>query len=416
MNSLRFDPLTAFARSCRPQGLLLAALCLAPGCTSYESTKIEFDSLAGINERLLSEAPTLSYADSYLAKPGLAGTFDGSVFGDIVEAVFGSERRQSKVVEKGDFVRKRMAWMVEFCNGDRVRIAETAWRILLVLEKDGSALNRSLANEHCGTLLKQLGIGALSAEMAQQLLGPRQSRENAGALREALRPLLGVLRRTWPGKRKSVLEAAERRNHARVLQAFQELPPLGLAGARDRLPVLLEATRDEDIAELAELSARLLAKSTVLALMRGLFLSFHDSKWSVRDSAVKEVWDLGGASVLPWLLAQFDKRQSGRTDGADLPRTTLRLIDDSDELRRRLIQCCWSLDKESAALRHGDALSPFKFLHDTAIYDPSPSLRFLAREALAHVLERENDRRTLWVSTWWQDFVSLEGSGQQPGR
>jgi len=374
--------------------LLGTLVVFGSSCASYDETRIAFDSMAGMDPSTLSEPREASYGEKALMHGWVTEAFS---FGSddvlsVYESVFGNERSSSDVDAPDQFVRESLTTLVDLSGQDLERLAESAYRVSYVLAKDPQPLSRAIATHLSGRLMQE----RQSAPVPPDAAGLAQARAQ-DYLAEA-RVLHKRLKPHWPGIRAAgAMSESARNEYLDTLTALVALPAATSQQERERLQLLLELTRT-DLLETAiqDRLRELLAGCLDSLVLHGIADSLMDPDPHVRETAVFQFWRLGGKSLLPWVL---DRLELNRTD------TVGRVIDPSPEVRRRLLQCIWSLDLASAEQRYDKALSPLEYLQTTAIYDNERHLKFLATECLAHLLDRPNEVGSHWVKIWWEGYV-----------
>ncbi|MEZ5989622.1 MAG: hypothetical protein R3F30_10940 [Planctomycetota bacterium] len=307
------------------------------------------------------------------------------------ESMFGQGRAFYEVAAKGEFVRDALATLTADAGNDLFRLSEVTYRLLFVLDLDTSPLNRAIATEELA------GVVAL---IRREPLGPDHRGFVPGLRRgfvEAATRLHADLGPYWPGLREETRLAPEAREaYLTTLDALSLLVAGDLRQERLRLQLVLEACRSETADRALKVAiAERLFRCLETAAVEGLSRALDDDDAHVRETAVARLWALGGRGTHPYVLARLAAREPG-----------LRLVDPSVAVRRRVLQCCWSLDAAAAALHHGEGPDSFTVIHDIALWDPEPGLRSLATACLAHLLGRPDELGSDWVRQWWQDHLT----------
>ena len=365
------------------------------GCSSYEETRIAFDSMAGMDPRTLSEPQEASYSNKALRHGWIteAIAFGSDDVLSVYESVFGNERSSSDVAAPDEFVRESITTLVDLSGQDLERLAESAYRVSYVRSKDPQALSRAIATDLSGRIMLRRRDGPV--------LPGAPGLVDAGAqeyLTQA-RSLHKKLEAYWPGMRpQGVLGEAARKDYLATLTALADLPAASSRQERERLQLLLELERlERDDPGIQAPLRELLGRCLDSLLLHGIADSLEDQDAHVRETAIMQFWRLGGRDLLPWVLGRLEET---RTDPLG------RVIDPSQEVRRRLVQCIWSLDLGASEQRYGKASNAIEFLHTTATWDTERDLRFLATECLAHILDRPNEIGSHWVRDWWEGYVN----------
>ncbi len=383
------------ARSATAGPLLALAVLLASACASYEETKVAFDSLAGMDPSSLTEPQEASYSDKALMHGWATETFafgsDG-VMG-AYGAIFGAERSSSDVDAPDEFVRESLTTLVDLAGQDTVRLSESAYRVSYVLSKDPRSLSRSIATELACVLLQRLETEPVQPD--HQGLKKSQSQtylDEAKVIHQRIQPW-------WPGIRpKGPLSASDQEEFLSALWSLAKLPAATSEQERLRLQFFLELFRLESRQPGLEAAVeRILISSLRSALLHGIADGLVDPDPHTRETAIAQLWRLGGRGLFPWVLAQLEKTRADPMS---------RVLDPSPNVRRRLMQCIWSMDLEAAEQRYGKSGSSLEYLHTAAIWDPERHLKFLATECLAHLLDRPNEIGSHWVRPWWAEYVT----------
>lgn len=364
-------------------------------CTTYEETRVAFDSIAGMNPSSLSEPKEASYSDKALMHGWATETFSFGSDGvlGVYETVFGSGRSESEVAAPEQFVRESLTTLVDLSGNDLEHLAESAYRVSFVLSKDPRGLSRSIATELAQRILRALGTGPVGPGAAGLTpAGAQTYLDEAKVLHRRLEPW-------WPGIRAAgPLSDGDRQAYLDTLTQLTGISAATSHQERLRLQLFLQLLRtDRQTDSIQEVLRDLLTRCVRSAMLRGLDERLEDADELVRSSAILQFWRLGGRDLFPWVLDRLEGQQPDSTEG---------LIDPSPDVRRRLVQCIWSFDLTTAQKRFGKASNPIEFLHATSIYDPERSLKFLATECLAHLLHRPNEIGSHWVHDWWDDYVT----------
>ncbi len=380
-----------------PVRLLTLAAAALPltGCWSYQSVIAEFDSVAGYEGA--REPDTLEYRGHASRFPWAIRQFDGMGVVSPLGRLFSFQRERMAVDDPSGFARVRIEQLAAVAGNDLEKLCEAAARLLLVIEKDGHALNRAIAVEVLGKLTEVFRAKPLTPDEPGLVLdtdAPQVfKRRSVG--------LVKVLDSAWPARGSKARTPAKRDAFATALRDLSALDPGSLALERSRLRAVNEAMLDERDKGVRDFTVRDLLRCLHSSTARGLAAGVRDEDAHVRETAVRRIWRLGRAAMLPWLIAELGARtRRSPPSGKQLT------IDPDVDVRRRLVHLAWSLDLASAAKAHGSGKSALAFLVDTASHDPESALQLAAREALAFLVRRPVDPTGAWIREWWQNFVT----------
>jgi len=378
--------------------LLLAAAALpTAGCWSYGTVLMEFDSVAGYGGPGSAEPEPLVYKTTATRFPWLIRQFEGLGIGDLMNQILAFPREEHPVEDPSGFARARVEQLANVAGKDLDKLCEAAWRLLLVIEKDEHVLNRAIAVEVLGQVAEVFRARPLTADEA----GLALDSDAPTVFKRRSRDLVTVLDGAWPVRGADERGQDVREAYATALRDLSELDPGNLELERSRLRAVTEAMLDESDEEVRGFTLRYLMLCLHSAASRGLAAGVRDDDPHVRETAVRRVWRLGRAGIVPWLLDELDARNKrALVPGAP------QLVDPDVDVRRRLVHLAWALDLEAAAKARGNGLSALAFLVGTAQHDPEPALKLAASEALAFLVRRPVDPGGAWISEWWQGFVT----------
>lgn len=363
----------------------------------------EFDSLARYRPETQAEPASLGYGKRAERYPWFVRLFEGSGVPYLIEGVFGFERQPWDVEHPPSFARERIARMASLAGSDPVRIAETSWRLLLVLEADRSELNRCIATRQIESFLQSQGLTTVDERSkGLERLPRRRFDEEARRLERILEPL-------WPGLREEELTGTERTAYASALRELTLLGADSLGDERRRLRTLIEAVEWEDDAGLREIARANLRRATHSAWLHGLSFALLDPGEYVRERAVRALWTGGGGEILPWILARLADR-ARRIGAPTAP------LDPSLLVRRRVLSCCGELSfaeaEKTSSAGSTEELSPLSCLQQAFTFDEDQGIRYLAAVALAEILGRPVDPQGAWIPAWWQKYVAESREGK----
>lgn len=385
---------------------LFLALPLLGSCYNWRSTVVEFDSVLGYVEAEEKEPEELRWRNQALRFPWPLRWFEGELLAGVAESVV--DRGWISVRSPGAFAKDRIRWLAELAETDLLKIGESCWRLLLVLDRDPDELNRIYAAQGL-SLLMQTFAEDDAREVELQVVGNDHAgfvTGDIGEYRIAARKLVQSFEGSWPGRREDpLLTGGGREDFARAVDALARLHTGALRQERLRLRLLLEAVRVEPFAPLRERLAGSLVYAVQVACVRGLHTALLDAAGSVRLAAMEELIRLGGRELLPRILAELEQR-------AEVLATEGRSADPDPEMRRALAHYYWSAGPELAERRYDEGRNGFEFLHELASSDPESSLRILGADALAWILRREADPFGEWIPEWWQGYLEQKRSGE----
>ncbi len=384
---------------CVARLLVLAAFGFA-GCASYPIVLREFDSIAGYDRQTQKEPAKLEYREFADRYPALLRPLEWVGAGSLLNALFATRQTPVPVDNPPDFVRTRIRSMASVAGRNLARITAVTWRLLLVIEKDPTPLNRAVAIRELARLTRVFddivtdgkGVGFAT---------PTPSA--ATKFRERAKELSGALASTWPGLPKSDRSRNGRDRYATALRDLSRLDAAGLEQERIRLRLMREALDWEPDAEVLRFTARATIAALHSAIARGLATGIRDPEPRVRQAAIAELWNHGRDRILPWLLFALEARTKASVPPALVPAVPFDL--DAD-VRRQVLRLCWAVDTAKASEQFDNGPSPYRTLVEAALQDPKPALRLLAGEALAFHLRRPVEPHPTWIREWWRSFVS----------
>lgn len=365
-------------------------------CASYASTVHQFDGLIGYDQDRGSEADTYALRRKTVAYPFWAEAIQA--FADDL----GIERREFEVEFPHKRLRKNMRLMVEQSGQQLERLAELSWRCLLVLDQDGSPLNRATAIRCLAQLAERSPRLAKVGEPGLELPGRRNTAARV-AFRASAREIVRTLADLW------MREEGERRDEkarAAFEDKIQELAALqatSLAHERGRLRVLGEALVWERDPRSQQEVARALLACMRSAVFRGLRQALRDPEVLPRLAALDAFWRLGRKEYLAYSIASLRK---GLLDRLPEGHASRALIDEDARVRRKISNFASAIPLESTIEPVGEGPSPVRFLVDTGLRDPERGLRLGARHALSVMTKRDFDPEGAWIAEWWERLVT----------
>ncbi len=380
--------------------LLLAGLLNGASCVSYESALAEFDGLAGYDPAAMVEPARLEYQGRTRRFPALLRSLDWLAGGSFLAGFLGAKRVWTEVDDPQSFARERLAELPDLAGRNLFRLADVAWRQVLVLERDPSLLSRRIAVEGLLDCMKKAGARLGAGELPDWEPVP-DIFERRG------RTFSRRLERFWPPLREKRLTEGEAADYRGLCRDLASLPPGSPGQERALLRLFLEAVRTENDPRVYEAEVEGLKTCMRRIFRTGMRIALADLRSGlVRGAALEACWNRGGAEVLPDLLGIFQNR-SRRIAGNGAP------IDPDPGVRRRFVHLCWRLRPDEAEVSRGEGSSPMDFLHEAAVRDPDRSVALLARIVLAWLVRREVDPYGDWIPGWWEQRVirRRKGSG-----
>jgi len=390
-------------RRVRTLAIALSVAIAATSCSTYESLKTEFDSVARIDLETRSEPAKYELADAALRYIWWQRWFDGVGVAEVTEALFGLERTKHEVDNPDEFLRDCILSMSDAAGRDELRQAEVSWRLSYVVENDPTPLNRMVALHELGSILDKTG------EKPTNMADTGITTPVTADYKARARKLVHVLEPLWPERRTLPWSQQKRDDYATAMRDLLRLRPATLTDERIRERAVLEALRSEFDVPIERLTRGYLKANIATLCWRTLAHAIEDPDANVREAAILELWAHVGPPALPWMLARLGRR-SERLGYESAP------LDPDPRVRRRLIQCCWALTKEAASRPPIDDTNPLQFLQSVYSFDEEPSHRHLAALALAHILSRDPDPLGVWIPEWWQSFVTSKGQGTEPSK
>ena len=395
----------------RAAGLLGLGALTFSSCWSWRSTRIEFDSVAGYEEERAEEPEELEWRSMARRYPWIYRQFETSLVTMFADAT-GVERGWTEVKNPARFASDRILWLAELAGEDLLRMGETSWRLLLVLDRDPAPLHRIYAAQGLGLLLKTFAKRDRTLE-GLRVIGPAHlglQEGDSSAYRLAARELVAGIEGAWVGRRKdAMLGGGGREDFAKAVDELAKLTAGDLEQERLRLRLLLEAVRYEPYRPLQERLAGSLVFALQTAAVHGLRRALLDRDGGVRVAALETLSELGGPPLLPRLLELLESRPEALADASFR-------CDPDPGVRRALVHSFWGGDAALAEERYAKGRSGFEFLHEVAGSDPEPSMRILAADALAWLVGREADPFGEWIPEWWQGHLERMRGQEEQGR
>ena len=379
-------------------GLAVGASVTLASCTSYRLLVESFDSISGFDPVTQSEPEKLEYSDHALLAPALLQSLEALV------PFIGVQTELEAIENPSEFVRENVLAMVDAAGTKLTRLTGAAWRMLLVIDKDPSPLNRA------STLfeLAKLGKAFRSESPERDEAGFSRNPAAAASYERAARNLVAQLDAAWPKPEADRSDKA-RFGYVKAISELADLDAATLEFERSRLRLLLEAVGWESDREVQRRVAGALLRALRSAINRGLVEGLWDKESRVRGAAAVAIYRYGGAELLPLVFAELRRRTTSILPKALAAQTPFEL---EPTLRRRLLRIAWGAGLDACKVQHGEGPSPLRALVDASLDDPEASLRSVAREALAHQTRRPVDPEGAWIREWWQGFVSSGASGQ----
>lgn len=376
-------------------------LLLAGSCTSYPSLIQEFDSLAGWDARKQVEPDTLGYKDTAKRFPWLVRQLEWTGMADLMAVLLAFEAETMPVEQPASFARSRISSMAAAALDRLDRMCEMCWRLLMVIEKDETPLNRVFAIHEIAKIAAVFRTKELEPGEDGLVVDPAR----AAAFRARAKKLVAVLERGWP--RAGTERSSELRDaYATALRDLSVLDAGSLEHERSRLRAMLDAVHSEFDQAVHGLAVSYLFRCLQSAVNRGLAAGVRDGDPHVRLAAVTELFRLG-PRTLPWILWRLDRRTK---ELLPEPLAATAPIDEDVDVRRRVLHLCWAVPAAVAGEKFEGGISALQVLVDAALHDPERSLQTLAREALAFHVRRPVDPTGSWIPAWWAETLSGTGT------
>ncbi len=356
--------------------LLLVTLTLLPlatACTTYDVTRMEFDSVAGVEEARQFggvEPEVIRPMREVRRWPWIIRQLEGSGLDALCVGVFGIEPRLLTVDAPGEFFRRRLGDLVSLSLAEAGRRQDLALRILWVLARDSAPLDQIVALDAAGAVLASYGCDPMRVPF--------------GATDTALLAQAAELAADLGSDPREVAAAIER---------VGELPS-GRAAAARAIVRDLRARRsrlaDADVGTRWDVATdRLLC----VELAHALRLKLASSEPRVREAAAIALHRLGGAEAVLFVL----RVRSSRPDGG-------RYEYDSDlDVRRTWIRLCGQLPQDLAFASYESGPQPAEFLFDVASGDADAGLRMAALAALSQLLGRPVSLDPAWADAFFKE-------------
>ncbi len=362
-------------------------------CSTYQGLLKEVDSVVGFDPRTFGEPARIEYSPKALRHPWMIRALSWLHFDAFTENILGLKRQWITLKDPAGFLRVRIPRLVGEAENRLDYLGEAAWRLLLLLDKDPSDLNRALSLDGMKRILRVLAPGFDPGDQRLLFGFPEEFERKAG-------PLLKKIEAYWPGLRKVPLRGDQRNDFATLLRDLTHLPAGNLAQERGRIRLLLEALEAESDPGLQPFIAEDLFESLRRGCLHGLVVGLADrTSPEVRVSAIDSFFSLGRAKALPWILAQL-KRNVAAVYGLIGP------VDTSADVRRRLAVLCASIQPTEGDWEVGNGPSPFAFLYQMAFEDEDRGLRLFAREIFAWILHHPMDKEGEWIPKWWREHAA----------
>ncbi len=363
-------------------------------CSTYHGLLKEVDSVVGFDSRTFGEPARIEYSPKALRHPWMIRALSWLHFDAFTENVLGLKRQWITLKDPAGFLRARIPRLVGEAENRLDYLGEANWRLLLILDKDPSDLNRALSLDGMKRILSVIAPGFDPGDPRLLFGFPEEFERKAG-------PLLKKMEVYWPGLRKAPLKGDQRDEFATLLRDLTNLPAGNLIQERGRIRLLLEALAAENDPGIQPLIAEDLFESLRRACLHGLVIGLGDRlSPEVRVSAIDSFYYLGRTKALPWILAQLRRNVAavfGLTTGP---------VDTSPDVRRRLAVLCASIQPSEGDLEFGKGPSPFAFLYQMAFEDEDRGLRLFAREIFSWILHHPMDKEGAWIPKWWRDHAA----------
>lgn len=374
-------------------GVLPLMLSLFTGCSTYRGLLKEVDSVVGFDAQTFGEPAKIEYSPKALRHPWMIRALGWLYVDAFTENVLGLKRQWIDLKDPAGFLRRRIPRLVGESERRLDYLGEAGWRLLLIVDKDPSDLNRSLALVGLARILKILAPG-FDPKDPRLLFGyPEEFERKAG-------PILKRMESLWPGLREGPLQTEDRDELATLLRDLTYLPAGNLFQERGRIRLLLEAMRTEVDRGLQGLILRNLFESLRRACLHGLVLGLSDRRSpEVRISAINSFYSLGRNRALPWILSQL-KRNTSAIFGPTGP------VDANPDVRRRLAVLCASIQPAEGDAEFEKGPSPYAFLYQLAFEDADQGLRLFAREIFSWILHHPLDKDGAWIPQWWREHTA----------
>lgn len=353
--------------------LLAASALLQTACTTYDVTRMEFDSVAGVEGARQHggvEPENLRPQREARRWPWAIRVLEGSGIDAACIAVFGIEPRMLEVEAPGEFFRGRLTTLVPLALEERGRRQELALRLLWILARDSAPLDQIVAIDAAATVLASYGcdpievaFGAVDAEVLAAAVGAAADLgRDAAEVADAVEPL-----GDQPAGR-----AADARAVVRDLRA--------------RRPGIVDADTGERWDDALD-------RIVCTELAHALRLKVASTEPRVREAAAVALERLGGHRAVLFLL----RVRSSRPDGGVFE------YDQDRDVRRLWVRLCGQLPADLAFASYEGGPQPAEFLYDVASRDEDQGLRMTALAALSQLLGRPVSLDPAWADAFFKE-------------
>jgi hypothetical protein len=366
----------------------LAAASLLQACTTYDVVRMEFDSVAGVEDARLhggAEPEALRPLREARRWPWIIRQLEGTGFDSLSVAAFGIEPRLLEVDTPGEFFRQRLTSLVPLSLDVRGRRQDLGLRLLWVLARDSAPLDQIVALDAATALLQSYGCDPVEVPF--------------GAVEPEL--LVGAVEAAADLGRPPVEVAA----------AVEQLGGIPAGRAADARAVIrdLRARRSEVLDR--EVAARwdgAIDQILRTELAHALRLKIASTEPRVREAAAIALHRLGGPGAVLFVL-----RVRSSPPGAGPFE-----YDSDPDVRRTWVRLCGQLPSALAFASYEGGPQPAEFLYDVAARDEDAGLRVTALAALSELLDRPLSLDPAWADAFFKERAlgRETESGAEDGR
>lgn len=373
------------------------------GCTSYASLVHEFDGLVGFDREQVREAGDFEVRDTTWRYPSFLTPLEP------LSPVLGFERSLTEVAQPRRALRTSMQGMVSRTGNKLDRLTDVAWRLLLIVEADAADLDRASAVRALVEIYRKLPARpAVAGDRGLELPGTESVTDRA-AFEQGARAIVESLTGLWPSDPPAKRGVDDARRYVALVQRLGDLEAASLDLERARLRLLHEALVWEADGAVQREVAKVLLGCLRGAVCRGFRGALLDASPLVRTAGLDAVFRIERERLLPLATALLAAGAAARVANTS---SDVGLIDESVDVRRRLIRLTWALPLADTRARVADAPSPLEFLVETSTRDPEHALRLVARDALSTLAGRRYDPTGSWIAAWWKRVVTTGQDGE----